>query len=241
MKWSGLVPAFAVALLFVLPTPASAQSISCALGSSLCVGYEITDYSTTGLSLRVWNASPSTQQARIESIALWNVGGISGALHDWSASNGVTVDNAGAGWSYGTPSGWISGPVSTPSLSAKTGTSGGIVGQAGSAGGGTSWQTTNANVNDPTAFLTFRFTYTGAPAQLANNVLFGFRAKSLEPNVDDATSYKCDPTSANCALVECQGTNCAHYTAIVPEPQTIALVATGLLGIIAVSRRRRKQ
>lgn len=91
------------------------------------MGYEITDYTTTGLSLRVWNASPSPQRARIESVALWNVGGISGTLQNWSASSDVTVANAnaGAGWSYGTPSGWISGPVPTPSLAAKTGTNGG--------------------------------------------------------------------------------------------------------------------
>lgn len=240
MKWSGLVPAFTAALLFIVPAKASAQSIQCAMGSSLCVGYEITDYTTTGLSLRVWNASPSIQQARIESVALWNVGGISGALHDWSASSDVTVANAGSGWSYGTPSGWVGGPVSTPSLSAKTGTNGGIVGEAGSAGGGTTWQTVNDNVSDPTEFLTFRFTYTGAPAQLANNVFFGFRAKSLEPNVDAAASYKCDPTSTNCMPVECEGTSCASYTAIVPEPQTIALVATGLLGLFAVTRRRKQ-
>ncbi|WP_373061012.1 PEP-CTERM sorting domain-containing protein [Gemmatimonas sp.] len=238
MQWSGLVVACTAALLCLSPAPVSAQSIPCAMGSSLCAGYEITDYTTTGLSLRVWNASPSNQQARIESIALWNVGGISGALHNWSASSDVTVANAGAGWIDGTPSGWISGPVSAPSLSAKTRTNGGIVGQDGSAGGGTTWQTANADVNDPTAYLTFRFTYTGAPAQLANNVLFGFRAKSLAPSVDAATSYKCDPTSTNCALVECAGTNCARYTAIVPEPQTIALMAAGLVGLFAVARRR---
>lgn len=79
--------------------------------------------------------------------------------------------------------------------------------------------------------LTFRFNFTNTSAVRVTDLEFAFRAQSLGP--DGAWSTKCytsDAASSDHA--------CAPFITT-PEPATVVLMASGLLGVFGITLRRR--
>lgn len=221
-------------------------------GNYSCASANVTVTGNT-LTLDVWNlqgaagAPAGVQQTVITSVALYLVSpgvgaGVLGGVSFWNGATQSGDYNDGGEWSNGTQSGFN---LSSVAVAAAEGNNDGIVGcqqgntnvSAGSqvaVGGIQAYGTCNG-----AAKLRFTFNLSTTISDLGT-LRFAFRAKA-GPNGE---SYKCDGNlSTNEGLDDCGTPNDdpLYPTSAVPEPATMILLASGLVGMAGVQYRRRKK
>ena len=82
--------------------------------------------------------------------------------------------------------------------------------------------------------LTFRFNGINAAAVRLDDLHFAFRAQSVGRNGESVKCYSSDPASSSHDCIP------RVTVSVTPEPATVAMLATGLLGIGGVTVRRRR-
>ena len=210
----------------------------CVMGSwQVCASVRLTSVGNT-LTMQVWNLEGTLGQAHtLTSIGLYHSGGFfdwQREVSSWNARHYVTstsYNDITRAWSERRASDIET--LAGINLELSEGTSGnsGIAG-CDALPGGTKWRTCNSFANAP--FVQFSFTFRndrwGNPQHFSlNNV--ELRWHSQQTGADMEGSLKCDTGGAG-DYPPCTS---------VPEPTTIVLLGSGMAGLGAIARRRRKK
>lgn len=140
----------------------------------------------------------------------------------------------GGGWQNGfsASGGQITNPGPAGSetwlLGASMGGSGGILGCTDPTGNG-------ADVSSCAGPLTFRFDFASTAGIRMQDLEFAFRAQSMGAT---GQSTKCYTSDAQGSAMACEPWTPPTAT---PEPATVVLMASGLLGVFGVARHRRRR
>jgi len=226
---------------FALATPAQAQTETfnfdnyCIMGSwQVCASVRLTSVDNT-LTMQVWNLEGTLGESHtMTSIGLYHAG----SFYDWQAQvsswnarhylTSTTFTNITNRWSAQGANDIET--LAGINLELSEGTSGnrGIAGCT-ALPGGTKWQTCNSFDDAP--FVQFSFTFSNNQHFSVDNV--ELRWHSQQTGADQQGSLKCDTGGAG------DYPDCVPPT-VVPEPATMILTGTGLFGVIAARRRRKK-
>jgi hypothetical protein len=241
--------AYAAIGVLVLATPAQGQTPPppetfnfdnyCVMGSwQVCASVRLTS-TGNNLTMQVWNLEGMLGQTHtMTAIGLYH----SGSFFDWQAE--VSSWNARhylTNTTYNTITNyWSEGGASDIETLGEGGgvrleLAEGTRGNRGIAGcealdGGTKWQTCNSFADAP--FVQFSFTF-------RNNLHFSLenvelRWHSTQTGADQEGSLKCDTGGAG------DYPDCIPPT-VVPEPATMVLLGSGMAGLGAFARRRRRR
>jgi hypothetical protein len=226
----------------VLASPAQAQTETfnfdnyCVMGSwQVCASVRLTSVGNT-LTMQVWNLEGMLGQSHtMTAIGLYH----SGSFFDWQRQvSSWNVRHYLTNTSYNTITNYWSERRASDietlagiNLELSEGTSG----NRGIAGctvlpGGTKWQTCNSFDDAP--FVQFQFTFRDNQHFSLSNV--ELRWHSQQTGADQEGSLKCDTGGAG------DYPDCIPPT-VVPEPATMVLLGSGMAGVGALARRRRRK
>ena len=205
-----------------------------AFPTCLSAQLSLTNAATNAYSFRIWNRSGEAgtfANTTYTAIGFSNIGGITASNLTALRTNG----SAYAGWSIEND---IQGPATGNGFGIN-GVNGGIISEAWTGG---NIQDRERTIWSANSFITgaggVTFTFTASSAINLGAVRLDLHAQN-GPN-GQSTGFSCPPSS-----VTVPGSGCTPggggQGGIVPEPSTYLLLASGLLGLAGVVRRRKLQ
>ena len=225
--------------MLAAPTEARAEVFNfdsyCVMGSyQVCASVRLTSVGNT-LTMQVWNLEGALGGSHtMTSIGLYHAG----SFYDWQTqvsawdvryyTTNTTSSSIKTAWSE-------KGAQDIETLAGiNLELSEGSKGNAGIAGctalpGGTKWRTCNSFADAP--YVEFSFTFKNNQHFSLNGVELRWHSQQVGPN--QQFSLKCDTGGAG-DYPDCISTNS------VPEPASMVLMGTGILGAVAARRRRKK-
>ena len=252
-KFAGL--ALGAAALLAPSTAHATDGTMCAPTSvHLCVAAKFTLTGSNTLNVFLFNGptvGSSGWQSIITGFGVYNLGSLGGS---WSLAGVSFNDWNGASTANGTISGWsfeTAGGLNSLGVALNAGAAGG--GSSGistcdgptSNGGNTRWQTCEggATFSANADWLEFSFTHTSGTALDTGGGLallqWGFKGQAVEGI--SGNSFECTSGIGSKKVCTSDGTGSNTEIDVVPEPATMSLLAMGLAGMAAASRRRRKK
>lgn len=217
--------------------PARAQFENyCIMGNfQVCASVKLASVGNT-LTMTVWNMEGTLGGSHtITAVGLYHAG----SFYDWqrqvsswdvrywtSSTSSTSIKSA---WSEKGANDVESLAGINLELSEGTKGNSGIVGCT-NLSGGTKWRTCNSFDGAP--YVQFTFTFRNDQNFPLDNVELRWHSQQVGP--DQQLSLKCDTGGAG------DYPECVPPT-VVPEPATVVLVGTGMAGVFAAARRRRKK